>query len=192
MVDESTVNSQVTDSVSQVVSLLTGQSPAQSFGMLDAVLLETLGMAMHNAVIRQQNASMTSNAAVTAACAKMLQARIPLPPPPAPPTPPTVEPLPGPPSNLSPSAQVAAANADAVDGVTNLQQLAAGSSTVASTAMSDLQAIATMAQTTSATGSSTSNTDSSSNPPATAAATAPATAAATAPATPPSNTSTGQ
>lgn len=146
MVDESTVNSQVTDSVTQVVSLLTGQSPAQSFGMLDAVLLETLGMAMHNAVTRQQHASMTTNAAVTAACAKMLQAPLPRPPAPTPPTPPSVDPLPGPPSPLPPTAQVAAANAEAVDGVNKLQQLATSSSSVAATAQEDLKAIATLAE----------------------------------------------
>jgi hypothetical protein len=105
MSDNSTVNSQITDSISQVVTLLTGQSPSQSFGMMDAVMLETLGMAMHNAVTRQQYAHMTSTAAVTAACAKMLQAPFPIAPPPPPPAPPpTVHPLAHPPDAPAPPA----------------------------------------------------------------------------------------
>jgi hypothetical protein len=66
--------------------------------MLDMVMLETLGTAMHNAVARQQGAGMVSNAAVTATCAKMINApgrcRRPLGTPPPPP--PQVIPLPGP------------------------------------------------------------------------------------------------
>ena len=85
MSEDGTVNSRVVDSVSSVVTLLTGQSPSQAFGMLDAVMVETLGMAMHNAVMRQQGASMVGAAATTAACAKMLQSPFPiLPPPPEP------------------------------------------------------------------------------------------------------------
>ncbi|WP_271000102.1 RebB family R body protein, partial [Listeria seeligeri] len=64
------------------------QGPAQSFSMLDMVMLETLGTAMHNAVARQQGAGMVSNAAVTAACAKMINAPWPVPPPPPLPPPP--------------------------------------------------------------------------------------------------------
>uniref|UniRef100_UPI00195355CD RebB family R body protein n=1 Tax=Escherichia coli TaxID=562 RepID=UPI00195355CD len=58
MSDEGTVNSRVIDSVASVVTLLSGQSPSQAFGMLDAVMVETLGMAMHNAVGRQQGGGM--------------------------------------------------------------------------------------------------------------------------------------
>ena len=82
MSDEGTVNTQVIDATSDIVTLLTGQSPAQSFAMLDAVMVETLGMAMHNAVHRQQNAGMVNSAAVTAACAKMLSVPFPTTPPP--------------------------------------------------------------------------------------------------------------
>ncbi|MFL7904015.1 RebB family R body protein [Azospirillum argentinense] len=84
MSDEGTVNTQVIDATSDIVTLLTGQSPAQSFAMLDAVMVETLGMAMHNAVHRQQNAGMVNSAAVTAACAKMLSVPFPTTPPPPP------------------------------------------------------------------------------------------------------------
>ncbi|WP_179098179.1 RebB family R body protein, partial [Burkholderia pseudomallei] len=83
--DDSTVNSQIVDAVSNVVTLTTGQSPSQAFGMLDAVLLETLGMAMHNAVNRQQSAGMINSAALTAARATILAVPFPAPPPPPPP-----------------------------------------------------------------------------------------------------------
>lgn len=109
--DDSTVNSQIVDAVSNVVTLTTGQSPSQAFGMLDAVLLETLGMAMHNAVNRQQSAGMINSAALTAACAKILAVPFPAPPPPPPPAPappPEVHPLPGPDESLSPAAVVEA------------------------------------------------------------------------------------
>ncbi|WP_247884916.1 RebB family R body protein, partial [Azospirillum formosense] len=78
MSDEGTVNTQVIDATSDIVTLLTGQSPAQSFAMLDAVMVETLGMAMHNAVHRQQNPGMGNSPAVTAPCAKMLSGPFPL------------------------------------------------------------------------------------------------------------------
>ena len=99
MSSDNTVNSQIVDSVSAAATLLVGQAPAQAFGMLDMVMLETLGTAMHNAVARQQGAGMVSSAAVTAACAKMINAPWPVPPPPpapAPPPPPNVIPRPGP------------------------------------------------------------------------------------------------
>jgi hypothetical protein len=102
MSSDGTVNARIVDSVATNVTLMTGQSPSQAFGMLDTVMAETLGMAMHNAVLRQQAASMIGSAAVTATCARMLQApspapfpRPPIPPPPVidelkppPPTPP--------------------------------------------------------------------------------------------------------
>ncbi|RBP53106.1 RebB family R body protein [Arenicella xantha] len=88
MIDESSVNSQTTDSVSQVNTLLLGTSASQSIGLLEMVSAETLGMSMHNAVTAQQNSQMSTSASVTASCAKMLQA--------APSMPPTVAPPPAP------------------------------------------------------------------------------------------------
>ena len=97
MAEEGTVNTQIVDSVSNVVTLATGQSASQAFGMLDAVMLETLGMAMHNAVHRQQSSGMINSAAVTAACAKILATPIgPPQPPDKKPDPPQVHPLNGP------------------------------------------------------------------------------------------------
>jgi len=72
MVDDSSVNDQVTDSVTQNISLLTGSAASQGVGMVDVVSAETIGMFMHNAITSQQNSQLTSNASVTATCARML------------------------------------------------------------------------------------------------------------------------
>ncbi len=146
MTEESTVNSQIVDAVSSVVTLSSGQAPAQSQGMLDAVLLETLSMAMYNAVNRQQSAGMIGSAAVTAACAKMLSAPFPIVPPPPPPgPPPVINPLPGPPPDLPPSAVIAAALAEGQTAIQVLQAQATGSSQDAATAKADLQQLAAAA-----------------------------------------------
>ncbi len=148
--DQGTVNDRVTDSVSSVVTLLTGQSPSQAFGMLDAVMAETLGMAMHNAVGRQQGAGMVSSAAVTAACAKMLQSQPPQPPIilPDPPGPPHINDLPGPPPpppTLPPVAAIDAAMAEGEaaigllqSAIATLQTQAKGTGDTAAQAQADL------------------------------------------------------
>jgi hypothetical protein len=80
MADEGTVNSQITDSVTQVDTTILGNAPAQSTGMLDAVMAESIGMAMYNAVTTQHNSQMVASAAVAAACARMLKSPGALPP----------------------------------------------------------------------------------------------------------------
>ena len=75
-----TVNNQITDAVTQIDTTVVGSAPAQTTGMLDAVLAESLGMAMYNAVTTQHNAQMVASAAVAAACARMLKSPIALPP----------------------------------------------------------------------------------------------------------------
>jgi hypothetical protein len=141
-----TVNSQIVDSMTGVVTLLSGQAPAQSFGLLDAVMAETLGMAMHNAVSRQQGASVISSAAITAACAKMLAVPFPVPPPPSPPPPPVVEPLPGPPPpNLSPNAAIAVAFSEAETAIGALKTQAADAASLSQTAQTDLNQLITEA-----------------------------------------------
>lgn len=150
MIDESTVNSQIVDSVSTTVTLATGQAPSQAHGMIDAVMLETLGMAMYNAVNRQQSSGMISAAAVTSACARILtmQPPAPPPPPPAPPPPPSVNPLPGPAAPpSSPATLIAAAMADGQTAIQVLQAQSVGSSQEASLAQKDLQALAAAATT---------------------------------------------
>ncbi len=90
------VNDQIVESVADVVTLNIGEAPSQSSAMLDVVMAETIGMSMYNAVSRQQSSSTVSSAAVTAACAKMLQTPFPIihPRPPIPPPDHGVEPLP--------------------------------------------------------------------------------------------------
>ncbi|KAF7765052.1 hypothetical protein PCIT_b1187 [Pseudoalteromonas citrea] len=75
----STVNDQITDSITQLNALLTGGAAAQSMGMLDITGTETLGMSMFNAITAQQNAQTSASAAATASCAKMLNIELPKP-----------------------------------------------------------------------------------------------------------------
>lgn len=188
MIDDSSVNSQIVDAVSSIVTLTTGQAPAQALGMLDAVMLETLGMAMHNAVNRQQGAGMINAAAITAACAKMISAPFPVPPPPppAPPgPPPTVAPLPGPPTvPPPPAALIAAAAAEAKVAVDVLKTQAQGASADAATATADLMEVHALSvppplpATAPASGAGLDHAATSDAPaPAAAAATSPAAAA---------------
>jgi hypothetical protein len=162
MADNFLVNDQIVDSVAGVATLATGQAPSNAFGMLDTVMVETMAMAMYNAVSRQQNAGMTTNAAVTAACAKMLAVPMPMPSPPPPPaTPaPQVAPLAGPtpPSNMA--AAEAAAMAQAQAGIAWLRQLAQQSGSDAATANAALAELVQLA-----TGPAPPSPASSSSPP---------------------------
>jgi hypothetical protein len=122
---DGTMNTRIVDSVTTNATLLTGQAPSQAFGILDTVMAETLGMSMHNAVMRQQADGMVSAAATTAACAKMLQTpyTITLPPlPPIPPLGPQIEPVIPPPASPSP-APMAAITQAVVDGEAALAAL---------------------------------------------------------------------
>lgn len=76
MAGEGTVNDQITDSYSQTIGAVLGNSPSGTKGMLDALMAETVGMAMYNAVTNQHNAQLVSNASVIAACARMLKAPV--------------------------------------------------------------------------------------------------------------------
>jgi hypothetical protein len=135
MNEEGTVNSQIVDSVSSVVTLATGQSASQAFGMLDAVMLETLGMAMHNAVHRQQSSGMINGAAVTATCAKILATPIGQPsPPPKKPDPPQVHPLEGPNAPTPPSVEMDKAMASGKGAISALKGIAAEADSQAATA----------------------------------------------------------
>lgn len=129
---DGSVNEQITDSVTQTSTAVVGLAPAQSMGMLDAVLVETVGMAMYGAVSRQQNAQMTATASITATCARILSAfapapaptpPVPLTPPVKPADPPVVKPIPGAPPAASAAAQEAAAAVTALQGVDALTQL---------------------------------------------------------------------
>src|SRR5689334_16927728 len=79
MLEPGTVNDQITDSVTQVDTAVVGNAPAQTTSMLDAVMAESIGMAMYNAVTTQHNSQMVASAAVAAACARMLKSPVALP-----------------------------------------------------------------------------------------------------------------
>jgi hypothetical protein len=85
MPDEDMLNTQIKDSVQYANHTVMGHAPSQSASMLDALMAETIGMAMYNAVNTQHNAQMISTAAVAATCAKMLKTQpVPWLPPPVP------------------------------------------------------------------------------------------------------------
>jgi hypothetical protein len=73
---DGTVNHQITDSVTQTMAHVVGHSPSETKSMLDALMAETIGMAMYNAVTNQHNAQVVGNATVIAACARMLKAPV--------------------------------------------------------------------------------------------------------------------
>ncbi len=73
---DGTVNDQITDSFTQTMTHVVGNSPSETKSMLDTLMAETIGMAMYNAVTNQHNAQVVSNASVIAACARMLKAPI--------------------------------------------------------------------------------------------------------------------
>jgi hypothetical protein len=60
------------DAAANLDTLALGVSPSESLAVLSAVMAQTLGMAMYNAVGAQQNASTVRGAAITTACAGML------------------------------------------------------------------------------------------------------------------------
>jgi hypothetical protein len=151
MSEHGSVNSQIVDSVTDVVTLTNALAPANAFGMLDAVMTETLGMSMYNAVSRQQGGSMIGSAAATAVCAKMLSTPFPfeIPPAPVPPKPAgggvnDLKPVPPPPSPPPPSQAVviATAFAEAEEAITILKQAAHGEE--AAIASADLDVLAAM------------------------------------------------
>jgi hypothetical protein len=49
-----------------------GFSPSESLAMINAVMAETIGMTMYNAVNAQRGGQVLTSAAVTTACARML------------------------------------------------------------------------------------------------------------------------
>jgi len=84
------VNTQVRDAVQFANFTVMGNAGSESASMLDALMAETVGMAMYNAVNTQHNAQMISQAAVAASCARMLKVQAVPWLPPVPVTPPSV------------------------------------------------------------------------------------------------------
>jgi len=69
---ESTVNSQVIDTISAVATAVAGQGPSSAASMLSLVSAETIGLGMYNAIARQQADATINSAAVASLCARML------------------------------------------------------------------------------------------------------------------------
>jgi hypothetical protein len=63
---------QIFDLAAGLDTLALGVSPSESFAVLGAVMAQTLGMAMFNAVSAQQNANIIRSAAVTMACTGLM------------------------------------------------------------------------------------------------------------------------
>jgi Killing trait len=63
---------QIFDLAAGLDTLALGVSPSESFAVLGAVMAQTLGMAMFNAVSAQQNASTIRSAAITMACTGLM------------------------------------------------------------------------------------------------------------------------
>ena len=59
------VNSQITDSVSEVNTKVLGDSPAMAMGNLFVATSQALSNAAHNATAAQQQTNMTSQASIT-------------------------------------------------------------------------------------------------------------------------------
>ncbi|MBI2512663.1 MAG: RebB family R body protein [Opitutae bacterium] len=66
------VNSQITDAVSQANLLTVGSAPAVALGSLYVTTTHALGLAAHNATTNQQLLSITAQAATTRGVAKLI------------------------------------------------------------------------------------------------------------------------
>ncbi len=142
MSDAGTVNDQITDAVTQGIAAVLGHAPAESSAMLDAVMAETLGMSMHNAVTAQHNMQMVSAASVTATCARIIQGG-----PPEQPTASTeaADESPVSPLNLSPEVAMARDTGQALAAIEDLETSVDRASQAATTGTQDLQTISTAA-----------------------------------------------
>lgn len=72
MADQTEVNSQITDAVTQVNETVGGSSEALARAMADQVMAQAIGMAMQNAVAQQQQLYILRNAVTTAATRAIL------------------------------------------------------------------------------------------------------------------------
>lgn len=67
MADNTTVNAQITDAVTQTNVNVVGESPAQAMGSLYQMAAHANGMAMQNSVANQQNLNQLNPAIVSSA-----------------------------------------------------------------------------------------------------------------------------
>lgn len=72
MSNNTAVNSQITDAVTQTNVNVLGNSPAQSLGMLYQMATHSAGLSMQNAVSSQQNLNQIANAVVSTAVREIL------------------------------------------------------------------------------------------------------------------------
>lgn len=72
MAEETAVNSQITDSVTQANVQVIGDSPAMALGNLYQSTSQALGNAAHNASTQQSQANVTSQAATTTGVGALL------------------------------------------------------------------------------------------------------------------------
>ena len=133
-----------TDAAPQGDGILLGQSSAHTFSLLEAVMTETLGMSMHNAVRAQNGMQAVSSAAVVAACARMINATPPVPPPAPGPVP---VPAPPPPPSGGGAAAIARDTVRAGTAVSALTEDVERASANVTSATSALQALVEQAQT---------------------------------------------
>jgi hypothetical protein len=72
MADETTVNSQITDAVTQVNASVNGSSEALARAMANQIMAHAVSVAIQNAVAQQQHVYMLRNAVTTAAARAIL------------------------------------------------------------------------------------------------------------------------
>lgn len=137
-----TVNDQILDSVVQAQLATLAQGAAQSMGMVNAVLAETLGMSMHNAVSAQRHSQLTNAASVTATCARLLNSFSP----PTPPAPPAPAPSPNGNDNNGSSGIIAKDSQAAQSAIAKLVTDGSKASSATKTAMSGLETLAKQIQ----------------------------------------------
>ena len=65
-------NREIVNNLENIQALLSVNSVSQPMAMMHAVMVETLGMSMHNAVNTQHHAQQMNNAATTSTCARIL------------------------------------------------------------------------------------------------------------------------
>jgi len=72
-----TVNSQVTDAVATVDTLVAGLAPASAAAMLGLAGAQSVALGMYNAIARQQADATIASATLAALCARMMGAPLP-------------------------------------------------------------------------------------------------------------------
>ncbi|BBD10078.1 RebB family R body protein [Desulfovibrio ferrophilus] len=69
---DNAVNTQITDSVIEMLESTVGSGPSHSMAVIDSVMAETMSMHMHNAVTTQHNAKLVGQASMAQTCARIL------------------------------------------------------------------------------------------------------------------------